>query len=221
MMDIEIQSMWKTYDASITLGCIEADVEVVKYDEQLWHKINTYTEKLQDSLNTDDIAFQPNIAAARRVYKVIGQDPARYRLSAEALLRRIVKGKALYQINNVVDIVNVVSLYTGISIGGYDTEHIQGNVCFGLGEANEPYEAIGKGQYNSAHLPVLRDDKGAFGTPTSDSKRTAVRPETTSFLMVFFGFTGTQNLESNMKWAADLLLEHGGSSNPVIHKELL
>lgn len=217
-MQVNIHWEWKQYDASLILGCLESDVHIKKKDEQLWEKLETFIAKQRQKLNKDEIAQQPNIAAARQAYKAIGQDPARYRPSAEALMRRIVQGKPLYQINNVVDLLNYVALYSGISIGGYDADKIQGNALMGIGKIDEPYEAIGRGQYNIANLPVLRDEQGAFGSPTSDSARTAITTDTTHILLVFFAFSGTSRLEEMLEWCSGLLIEHAHAINPVINK---
>jgi DNA/RNA-binding domain of Phe-tRNA-synthetase-like protein len=154
----------------------------------------------------------PAIAASRKAYKACGKDPARYRLSAEALLRRVVKRGEIYQVNNVVDVLNLVSISTGFSIGGYDVDRIRGKVHFGIGRENEPYEGIGRGGLNISHMPVFRDDIGAFGTPTSDSVRTSVNENTQRFLMVIidYGTSGLLNRATEM--AQELLKEYTGAT---------
>jgi len=136
-----------------------------------------------------------------------GKDPARYRPSAEALMRRTIKGYGLYQVNNVVDIVNLVSLETGFSIGGYDLSKINPPVSLSIGTENDRYEGIGRGELNIDGLPVLRDQTGAFGSPTSDSERTSVTSETQHFLMVIFGFGDHSSISAALRFAENLLEE--------------
>lgn len=84
--------------------------------------------------------------ATREAYKRCGKDPGRYRPSAEALRRRLMRGIPLYQIDTLVDLINLVSLRTGHSIGGFDADKIQGNrLELGIGKAEEPFEGIGRG----------------------------------------------------------------------------
>ncbi len=64
-----------------------------------------------------DIASFYNIEASRKAYRACGKDPTRYRLSSESLLRRVLKGKGLYKVNNIVDINNLLSLKYHYSIG--------------------------------------------------------------------------------------------------------
>ena len=159
----------------------------------------------------------PAIAASRKAYKACGKDPARYRLSAEALLRRIVNRGEIYQINNVVDLLNMVSISSGFSIGGYDSEKINGHVVFGVGKLNEPYFGIGRGELNIEFMPVFRDETGAFGTPTSDSERTSVSLETKRFLMIIIDYGGG-NLQEATSLATNLLKKYAGAENIEINR---
>ena len=208
MLDIIITPELKNRCPSLRLGCIEADVEVRLPSEELLAEINFRIEQLSRSLTIEEISNLPAIRASRKAYKVCGKDPARYRLSAEALLRRIVSGKGLYQISNVVDQLNLVSITSGFSIGGYDFRRIQGNITFGIGNFMEPYSGIGKGELNIEHLPVFRDELGAFGTPTSDSQRTEVNDQTVRFLMILIDFGGDDKLNEAVDYSVSLLKKY-------------
>ena len=194
------------------LGVISCSVQISGNNEDLWAEINRKIAELE-TMDTASIAKMLTIAATRKGYKALGKDPARYRPSAEALLRRVVKGKGLYKINNVVDLLNLVSISTGFSIGGYDADKIEGEIALGVGEANEPYEGIGRGNLNIEGLATFRDAQGAFGTPTSDSTRTSVTNETKRFLMVILDFNGLEELTKAMDLAVDLLERFGDANN--------
>jgi DNA/RNA-binding domain of Phe-tRNA-synthetase-like protein len=159
----------------------------------------------------------PAVQAARGAYKHLGKDPARYRPAAEALLRRARQGKEVSPIDPVVDVNNMVSLDSGVSIGSYDAARLRPPyVCRG-GSAGERYAGIGRGELNLAGLPLLADGQGPFGCPTRDSERTAVGPETHSVLMVFYGFGAADDravratLDDALARAVDLLREHAGA----------
>lgn len=213
MHDITISDDLKSRCPNLRLGCIEAEVKVAKSGHALLSEIHESLERLRQSLVVEEISRIPAIAASRKGYKACGKDPARYRLSAEALLRRIVSGKGLYQINNVVDQLNLVSVTSGFSIGGYDADAIEGNICFGIGRAEEPYTGIGRGELNIENLPVFRDQNGAFGTPTSDSQRTEVSTKTKKFLMILIDFERDDKLEMAKEMAIRLLTAHCEASN--------
>jgi DNA/RNA-binding domain of Phe-tRNA-synthetase-like protein len=133
-------------------------------------------------------------------------------------LRRVVNRHELYQINNVVDALNLVSISSGFSIGGYDNEKIVGEVVFGIGNSGEPYTGIGRGELNIKGIPVFRDAIGAFGTPTSDSERTSVTVATRSFLMVIIDFAGTPFLEESTVLARSLLEKYAQADRFEIEK---
>jgi DNA/RNA-binding domain of Phe-tRNA-synthetase-like protein len=194
MLEIKISDELKIKVPDLHLFCIECEVAVKESPEDLWKLISEKCGNLHSGIQMEDISNLPAIKASRKAYKSCGKDPARYRLSAEALLRRIVKGEELYRISNVVDLLNLVSITSGFSIGGYDAGKIQGDIWFGTGKAGEPYSGIGRGDLNIEGLPVFRDDLGAFGSPTSDSVRTCVEGNTRRFLMIIISFSVNQEL---------------------------
>jgi DNA/RNA-binding domain of Phe-tRNA-synthetase-like protein len=114
----------------------------------------------------------------------------------------------LYRINNVVDVLNLTSIIDGFSISGFTPSRITGNISLGIGKAAEPYKGIGRGDLNITNLPVLRDKEGAFGTPTSDSERTKIGPETNEILFVFYDFGRSPALEGSMENCLALLKKY-------------
>lgn len=212
MTAISISEELKKKVPGIQLSCIECDVFLLETSDLLWDEIKEKTKELSATLKIDQISKIPAIAASRKAYKLCGKDPARYRLSAEALLRRVVKRNTIYQVNNVVDVLNFISIATGYSIGGYDSDKIDGDVLFGIGRAADPYEGIGRGRLNIEFLPAFKDEKGAFGTPTSDSERTAVSQDTKRFLMIIVDFGGG-DLIAATKLATEYLERYAFAQN--------
>ncbi len=174
----------------------------------MWDEIETHCESIKNEMQVEQISQLPAINASRKAYRALGKDPARYRLSAEALMRRVLKGGELYRLNNLVDLINLVSLKTGFSIGGYDADKIEGPVSLSVGSASDVYEALGRGVLNIESLPVLRDNSGAFGSPTSDSVRTGITSATKHFLMVIFGFGAHEKINEAMNIAENLLMKY-------------
>ncbi len=213
MVTIHFSEKLKSNCPNLRLACIEANVQVQKSSEELRTEIGQKIQFLNQSLNIEDISKISAITSSRKAYKLCGKDPARYRLSAEALLRRVISGKGLYSINNVVDQLNLVSISSGFSIGGYDFAQIRGDITFGIGQRGEPYSGIGRGDLNIENLPVFRDDLGAFGTPTSDSQRTEVSNSTKRFLMILIDFNCDSQLEDAQKMAIRFLTNYCFATN--------
>lgn len=155
----------------------------------------------------------PQVEATRAAYKALGKDPARYRGSAEALLRRMVAGKGLPQINSVVDVINLVSVESRLPIGLYDLAHVTGEIIFRAGQAGETYKGIGKYDLNLEGLPIFCDTAGPHGSPTSDSERTMVTAATKEVLAVIVSFGGVENLSRWTERISTLLTQHAAAKN--------
>src|SRR6476660_2284960 len=193
--EISIQPALKALVPNLALGCVSANVTVEKHNTALWHEIDQRLAYLTTNIEPEQTNSIPQIAAMRSAYKTLGKDPSRYRGSAEALLRRVLSGKGLYQINNVVDINNLVSLESLNPAGAYDLEKITPPIELRIGAAGASYKGIGKDLINIESLPVFADAAGPFGSPTSDSERAMVSLAAKEALIVLFSFTGAEGLE--------------------------
>jgi DNA/RNA-binding domain of Phe-tRNA-synthetase-like protein len=148
------------------------------------------------------------ILATRAGYKALGKDPARYRGSAEALLRRILSGKGFPQINSVVDTINLISVESRLPIGLYDLAQVRGDIVFRPGRLGETYKGIGKYDLNLEGLPVFSDEAGPHGSPTSDSERTMVTEATQTVAAILVSFGGAEGLESSCQRMSSLLQKY-------------
>jgi DNA/RNA-binding domain of Phe-tRNA-synthetase-like protein len=205
MIKIAITPDLKTICPELHLNCLECNVNIEPSNQELREMIDAKIRKISSSLEIENINRLPAIAASRKAFKKLGKDPSRYRFSAEALLRRIVSKKGLNPVNNVIDILNMISFESGYSIGGYDLMKLSGDVICGTGRESEMYHAIGRGIMNIACIIVLRDDIGPFGTPVSDSERTMVGKNTKRFLMVFFNFLSQDEINPWISNAENML----------------
>jgi len=213
MYNISISPEVKAKCPHLQLACVCASVITKEQNDKLWERINLTLEDIQSTTQVEDISKTPTIQSSRKAYKALGKDPARYRLSAEAMLRRIVKGKGLYKINNLVDLLNLISVQTGYSIGGYNANKIDGDIVLGIGAKDEPYQGIGRGELNIEFLPVFRDQRGAFGSPTSDCVRTSVDGTTKTFLVIIFNFGGHEEIEKTMDLFEEYLVLYANASD--------
>lgn len=195
------------------LGIISCDVVNTSSHGALWEEIAAKEESLRLSMRMEEIARRIPIYETRQAYKKLGKDPNRYRPSAEALCRRILKGYPLYKIDTLVDLINLVSIHTGYSIGGFDAGKIKGDLILGVGQADELFNGIGRGPLNIEGLPVYRDEQGGIGTPTSDEERTKIDLSTTKLLMIINGYSGEEGLMEAVAYAKDLLEKYATARN--------
>jgi DNA/RNA-binding domain of Phe-tRNA-synthetase-like protein len=178
-----------------TLGCVTAQVEAPASPAALIAELDSCQQAILTLPEPRSVLESPQILATRAAYKALGKDPARYRGSAEALLRRVIAGKGLPRINAVVDIINLVSVESRLPIGLYDLAHVSGDIAFRAGRAGETYKGIGKYDLNLEGLPVFCDAEGPHGSPTSDSERTMVTSETKNVLALIISFGGKEGLD--------------------------
>ncbi len=216
MLDIAISDDFSRAGVAVRLGCIQARVAAAKGSRELGQALRVQAELRVEYLEQRRVAEIPAIAAARQAFKALGKDPSRYRVSSEALIRRLDQGKLLHYINTVVDSNNLVSLHSGFSAGSYRIAALSPPLIFRKAVAGESYEAIGRGPFNLENLPVLTDAQGPFGSPTSDSERSKITLDTPgdapgdagAVLMVIYGFGEAKGLARAVDFAVDCLTSY-------------
>ncbi|TKG88895.1 hypothetical protein EYV94_26525 [Puteibacter caeruleilacunae] len=204
-MHITISNSIKEKWNNTVLGVITADVEYQKANVLLKEQLDLLEASIKESIIIEDIAKMQAISNTRAAYRAFGKEPARYRVSSEALTRRIVQGKGLYYINNIVDTNNLVSIKSGYALCCFDMDKIDGDVEFTIAKPGSSYKGIGKGELNIEFLPVFRDSIGYFGSPTSDSQRTMITNTTKRLLFVIVSFSGEADLQDQLTHAKESL----------------
>ena len=155
---------------AVTFGMATiSGVQVRAGEERLWQQIEELSRQMSQQFTLEKLSEQPHITAVRSMQKSFGFDPTRYRPSSEALLRRILKGQGLYQINTAVDVNNFCSLEFGLPMCVYDLQHVRGGVRVCIGEPDTAYPGIGRQTFQVGNKVIIADDEGVMGTTVSDS----------------------------------------------------
>lgn len=193
---------------------VEAQVENGATSDLLWQELLAEGERVRTTYDMPMINKRPGIAATRQAYKALGKEPNRYRPSSEALCRRLVKGMELYRTLTLIDLINLLSVHSGYSIGGFDADKIVGyTLRLGAGREGEQFEAIGRGLLNIASLPIYRDAVGGIGTPTSDEERTKLTPDTCRLLMCINIYGEEMPVQETIDFTVDLLTRHANATD--------
>jgi len=180
-MNIEIQL------PGVRLAVVEADgVAVTPSGPELVHEMETLCARLRQQFTLESLAGAESIISVRAMFRHWGVDPSKYRPSSEALLRRVIQGKGLYHVSNVVDLTNFGSVEAGWPYGVYNRSQIYPPVTLRLGGSGERYEGIGRRVWHLTDRPVLADATGPFGSPISDSTRTQISEVVTEILTVIY-----------------------------------
>ncbi|MDE3169314.1 MAG: hypothetical protein KGL75_04150 [Acidobacteriota bacterium] len=169
------------------LGAVEAEnVRVEPTGPVLSQVLAKIAGRIQHAYTLDTLAVAEPTRAVRAMFRAWGIDPSKYRPSSEALMRRVVQSKGLYNVSNVVDLGNAGSIETGWPYGLYDRSKLASPISFRHGTTGEMYEGIGKRMWHLAGRPILADANGPFGSPISDSTRTMVTGSTRDVLAIIY-----------------------------------
>ena len=184
-MEIRFENEIQAAAPGLEVLCMEADIENGDTADELWNEIEQCAAAIKESTPMEKVRHRPAIDATRAAYKALGKDPNRYRPSAEALCRRAVKGLELYRTLTVIDLINLLSMASGHSIGGFDADKIDGD-CLTLG----------------------------VGTPTSDNDRTKLSPDSRRLLMTVNMYGPSEMLPEDVEaMARRLLTDYAGAKN--------
>ncbi|HIY56358.1 MAG TPA: hypothetical protein H9971_09315 [Candidatus Dorea merdavium] len=209
VIDSRMKELWP----AVRVGCLQYQVQVEKKNPELWAYLKKEIyKKAKDAIFDYGVNEIPNIKESRAAYKAFGKDPSRYRVSSEALIRRIGQGKGLYEVNTVVDVNNLISIESGFSVGSYDTARMGEDLVFRIGEAGETYKGIGKEEIKIDALPVLADEQGAIGSSTSDSERAMITEDAQEVLTLIYSFSDNQDLEKALESGRRYLEQYAKTS---------
>ena len=212
MKHLTIDKTMKEIWPDTRVGCLQYKVNVGKKNEELWKYLKKdIFKKTKDAIFDYGVNEIPNIKESRAAYKAFGKDPSRYRVSSEALIRRIGQGKGLYEVNTVVDVNNLISIESGFSVGSYDTSQIAEELVFRIGLEGETYKGIGKDEIKIDALPVLEDEQGAIGSSTSDSERAMITEDAKEVLTLIYSFSGNDDLEKALESGKKYLETYAGA----------
>ncbi len=218
-MNFEIEDIVAEAAPELEVIVLEAEVDNPPTSDALWDEITAASAAIRRDYPMEAVNKRPAIAATRRAYKALGKEPNRYRPSAEALCRRCVKELELYRTLTIIDLINLLSIETGHSIGGFDRDALVGDTLrLGRGRQGEPYEAIGRGQLNIDGLPVIRDAVGGIGTPTSDNDRTKLSEATKHLLMTINMYGSDMPATQVEQRAIELLEQYAAARNITINR---
>jgi len=186
-MQLILDEQLKSRIPGVTFGMVTINgVTVRERDARLWRQIEILCQHRAREISLDGLSENEQIAAVRGLQKSFGFDPTRYRPSSESLLRRVLKGQGLYQINTAVDVNNLCSLEFLLPMCSYDLRHVKGQVRVRIGEPGEEYPGIGRQVFQAENKVIIADDSGIMGSTVSDSERTKVSTETTDILLAIY-----------------------------------
>ena len=134
-------------------------------------------EQVRREMQLETLSTHPTLAGLRRLFKAAGCDPTRYRPSAEALLRRLLKGEEMPVISPLVDLNNCLSASLAVPCCVMAEETVSPPYVFRAGRPGESYESL-RGPFNLEGKPLLVDARGPCDAPITGNTRVKVTPDT-------------------------------------------
>ena len=178
-------------------------------------RLQLFIEHLHTELENKPLHTYEGIVSWRKVFKQTGSDPARYRPSVEALLRRIKKEAYTPSGNSAIALNNFFSLQYTCPLGIYDLSAIKDDIVFKIGTGHDTYEGL-NGRVNKLEGIISSfDQNGPFGSPYVDSVRTSVNDRTSDALHVIYFHPGISIEQAQLitQAIAKMFIQvHGGES---------
>ena len=90
-----------------------------------------------------ELSAIPGVAAWRKAYRGFGIKRTSYRSSVERLIKRVLAGQPLPEINGLVDLYNMVSLTSGLCLGCDDLDKTEGDLVFRFSKPGDSFIDMG------------------------------------------------------------------------------
>ena len=177
------------------------------YRSQVFDEVR---EKYDLETIKDDVVFKKY----RKFFWKLGIDPTKKRPASEALVRRILQGKTIPEINTLVDAYNLASIKTAIPLAAFDMDHLVGDLLMRFAKEGETFTGIGmkKPILLSSELVIVDEEKVIAVYPYRDADITKVGIGTSEILLLSCGVPGIENetLEGTLSIAEEIITRFCG-----------
>ncbi len=141
----------------------------------------------------------------------INIDPTKIRPASEALIRRVLAGKPIPQINTLVDAYNLASIKTGIPLAAFDADTVTGELKARFAEPDEEFSGIGMdkpAKLKGGEIVLTDDEKLVAIYPHRDSNETKVQESTRNIILLTCGAPGvtSETLSEAEKIAVEYII---------------
>ncbi|MCP8321417.1 MAG: hypothetical protein H3Z52_10840 [archaeon] len=153
-------------------------------------------KEVKENYDIERLKDVPILRAYRDFFWRVGIDPTKVRPAAEALIRRILGGKSIPSINNVVDAYNLASIKTEIALAAFDEDKIQGNLIMRFARKGEKFLGIGMEEpkeLQGGEIVVSDNVKLVAIYPYRDADESKLNEKTRNVLLMVCGVPGISN----------------------------
>jgi len=178
------------------------NVELEKFGDELMKGVR---ERYDLETLKDLLTFR----AYRDFFWRVGIDPTKNRPAAEALIRRVLGGKAIPCINTLVDAYNLASISTEIALAAFDSDKLKGALLMRFATKGEEFLGIGMKEPMllwGGEVVISDAEKLVAIYPHRDAENTKVTEKTRNVLLLICGVPGIS--EERLSQAARVAVEY-------------
>ncbi|HWR60677.1 MAG TPA: phenylalanine--tRNA ligase beta subunit-related protein [Clostridia bacterium] len=118
-------------------------------------RLRAAEDRARQRLKPEVLREHPIVQGYRSTMEKAGINPNKYPPSTEAMLKRVLKGGMLPEINALVDLCNAVSVENQISLGGHDLRDIHEDLSVRFTDGSERFLPFGAAEYEPVEAGEL------------------------------------------------------------------
>ncbi|SHH10859.1 B3/B4 domain-containing protein (DNA/RNA-binding domain of Phe-tRNA-synthetase) [Anaerosphaera aminiphila DSM 21120] len=180
------------------VGALLTNVDIdAELPQKFEDEIKDLTEYAMD-VTPEMLEENPVLEGYREKIRQIGRSLKRYPPSAEALINNMKKRQSMPRINSLIDLYNIGSLKSMLSIGAHDADSFTGPIRFVFTEEADSFVPVGGGT-KPVHVGdfVYRDDNAiAAYLDARDADGFKIKEDTKNVLLVI---QGNKNTSAEMR----------------------
>ena len=147
-------------------------------------------ERIKGRWALEQLREHPVFRAYRDFFWRVGVDPTKTRPASEALIRRVLRGRSLPQINTFVDAYNLASMDAAVPLAAFDMAWLSGDLLMREAIMGEAFLGIGMEKpvvLEGGEVVVEDDEKLVAIYPYRDAEAAKITVDTEDVLMLVCG----------------------------------
>ncbi len=206
-MSLKIDSELKAHFPELSVNILQIKkVKIQKRNSELEKFKAEIMKQVREEYKLESLKDQKTFRAYRDFFWNIGIDPTKNRPAAEALIRRILGGRTIPNINSLVDAYNLASIKSRIALATFDTDKLEGDLLMRFAEEGEQFLGIGMEKpliLKGGEIVVTDNEKLIAVYPYRDADNTKVTEKTENITIIVCGAPGInkETLENASKLA--------------------
>jgi DNA/RNA-binding domain of Phe-tRNA-synthetase-like protein len=193
-MSLEIEFNLRTRFPGLQV--IEEYVDGVRVDQsgvELQEFKEATCEEVKRKYSLESLKDVSIFRSYRDFFWKVGIDPTKIRPAAEALVRRILAGKPIPLINNVVDSYNLASIKTEVALAAFNRDELNGGLLMRIAKSGERFHGVGMSEpmeLSGKEVVISDEEKLVAIYPYRDAEKSKVSAGTKNLLILVCGVPG-------------------------------